>query len=103
MKILLVEDNRALSQWLARTLEADKYTVECVYDGADADDLLRTETYDLVILDLALPGLDGREVLRRLRGRRNPGPVLSLTDYSGTQERIEGLDTGADVYMAKPF
>ena len=103
MKILLVEDNRALSQWLARTLEADKYTVECVYDGADAYDLLRTETYDLVILDLALPGLDGREVLRRLRGRRNPVPVLILTAYSGTQERIEGLDTGADDYMAKPF
>jgi len=103
MKILLVEDNRALSQWLARTLEADKYTVECAYDGAEADDLLRTEAYDLVILDLALPSLDGREVLRRLRGRHNPVPVLILTAYSGTQERIEGLDTGADDYMAKPF
>jgi two-component system, OmpR family, response regulator TctD len=103
MKILLVEDNRALSQWLARTLEADMYTVECVYDGEDADGLLRTEAYDLVILDLALPRLDGREVLRRLRGRHNPVPVLILTAYSGTQERIEGLDTGADDYMAKPF
>lgn len=103
MKILLVEDNRPLSQWLARTLEADKYTVECAYTGGDADDLLRTETYDLVILDLALPGMDGREVLRRLRGRHNPVPVLILTAYGGTQERIEGLDTGADDYMAKPF
>jgi two-component system response regulator TctD len=103
MKILLVEDNRALSTWLARTLEADGYTVERAFEGPEADDLLRTETYDLVILDLALPGLDGREVLRRLRGRRNAVPVLILTAYGGTQERVEGLDTGADDYMAKPF
>jgi two-component system response regulator TctD len=103
MKILLVEDNRTLSDWLARTLHADKYTVECVYDGSEADLLLRTETYDLVILDLALPGLDGREVLKRLRGRRNPVPVLILTAYDGTRDRVVGLDFGADDYMAKPF
>jgi two-component system response regulator TctD len=103
MKILLVEDNRALSKWLARTLQADKYTVECVYDGSDADRLLLTETYDLVILDLALPGLDGRDVLKRLRGRQNPVPVLILTAYDGTRDRVEGLDIGADDYMAKPF
>ena len=103
MKILLVEDNRALSQWLARTLRAGQYTVECRYDGNDADQLLLTETYDLAILDLALPGLDGREVLRRLRGRHNPMPVLILTAFGGTQDRVEGLDIGADDYMAKPF
>ena len=103
MKILLVEDNRALSEWLARTLQADKYTVECVYDGSDADQLLRTETYDLVILDIALPGLDGKAVLKRLRGRHNPVPVLILTAYDGTRDRVEGLDFGADDYMAKPF
>jgi two-component system response regulator TctD len=103
MKILLVEDNRALSEWLARTLRTDRYTVECVYDGEDADHLLRTETYDLVILDLALPGKDGREVLRRLRGRQNPVPVLILTAFDGTRDRVEGLDIGADDYMAKPF
>lgn len=103
MKILLVEDNRALSKWLARTLQADKYTVECVYDGSDADQLLLTETYDLVILDLALPGLHGREVLKRLRGRQNPVPVLILTAYDATRDRVEGLDIGADDYMAKPF
>ena len=103
MKILLVEDNRTLSEWLSRTLQADKYTVERVFDGVEADQLLRTETYDLVILDLALPGLDGRDVLKRLRGRQNPVPVLILTAYDGTRDRVEGLDIGADDYMAKPF
>lgn len=103
MKILLVEDNRTLSEWLARTLQADKYTVECVYDGTEADLLLRTETYDLVILDLALPSLDGREVLKRLRGRHDPVPVLILTAFDGTRDRVEGLDYGADDYMVKPF
>ena len=103
MKILLVEDNRALSEWLARTLRADKYTVECVFDGNDADHLLCTETYDLVILDIALPGLDGRDVLKRLRGRHNAVPVLILTAFGGTRDRVEGLDIGADDYVAKPF
>ena len=93
MKILLVEDNRVLSEWLARTLQADKYTVECVYDGSDADQLLRTETYDLVILDIALPGLDGKAVLKRLRGRHNPVPVLILTAYDGTIVMPELLET----------
>jgi len=103
MKILLVEDNRSLSEWLARTLRAAQYTVDCTYDGLEADQLLLTETYDLAIKDLALPGLDGREVLRRLRNRRNPMPVLILTAFGGTQDRVDGLDIGADDYMAKPF
>jgi len=103
VKILLVEDNRALSEWLARTLQADKYTVECAYDGSDADLLLRTETYDLVILDLALPGLDGREVLKRLRSRHNSVPVIILTAFGGARDRVEGLDFGADDYVVKPF
>ena len=103
MKILLVEDNRSLSEWLSRTLEADEYTVECVYDGGDADLLLRTETYDLVILDIALPGLDGREILKRLRSRRSPVPVLILTAFGSARDRVEGLDCGADDYVVKPF
>jgi two-component system response regulator TctD len=103
MKILLVEDNRSLSEWLARTLRADHYTVDRCHDGREADQLLLTETYDLVILDLALPGMDGREVLRRLRDRQNPVPVLILTALDGTRDRVEGLDIGADDYMAKPF
>lgn len=103
MRILLVEDNRPLSEWLARTLVQDRYVVECAYDGEEANYLLHTQTYDLVILDLALPKIEGDEVLRRLRARDNNVPVLILTAYDSMQGRINGLDSGADDYMVKPF
>src|SRR5271169_1910318 len=103
MRILLVEDNRTLADWLVRTLQRDRYTIDCVYDGADADHLLCTQTYELVILDLALPRLDGREVLRRMRRRSAETPVLILTAYDSLEGRIDGLDAGADDFMAKPF
>jgi len=103
MRILLVEDNRPLSEWLALTLHRNKYTVDCVYNGADADHLLLTQQYELVILDMSLPKLDGSEVLKRLRARHNNVPVLILTANNSVEGRIEGLNTGADDYMAKPF
>lgn len=103
MRILLVEDNRPLSEWLSRTLVLDRYVVECAYDGEEASYLLHTQTYDLVILDLALPKMDGDEVLRRLRARDDNVPVLILTAHDTMQGRIHGLDSGADDYMVKPF
>jgi two-component system, OmpR family, response regulator TctD len=103
VRILLVEDNRPLAEWLARSLRKDKYVVECVYDGNDADHLLHTQSYDLIILDLSLPRMDGREVLKRLRGRDNNAPVLILTATNTIEGRVVGLDHGADDYMAKPF
>lgn len=103
MRILLVEDNRSLSEWLARTLRRDNYTVDCVYNGADADHLLLTQQYELVILDLSLPRLLGSEVLKRLRARHNNVPVLILTANNSVEGRIVGLNNGADDYMAKPF
>jgi len=103
MRILLVEDNRPLSEWLSRTLQRDRYAVDCAYDGEEANYLLRTQTYDLVILDLALPRMEGEEVLRRLRKRDDNVPVLILTARDTLQGRINGLDGGADDYMAKPF
>jgi two-component system, OmpR family, response regulator TctD len=103
MRILLVEDNRTLADWLVRALQRDRYTIDCVYDGADADHLLCTQNYELVILDLALPKLDGREVLRRLRKRSAETPVLILTAFDSLEGRVDGLDAGADDYMAKPF
>lgn len=103
MRILVVEDNTELTQWLGRTLRKEQYTVDCIDNGVAADSALRSEKYDLVILDLALPGLDGKEVLRRLRARKNPTPVLVLTANNTMQSRISELDQGADDYMAKPF
>jgi len=101
MRILLVEDNKVLADWLSRTLRKQLYAVDCVENGADADFVLRTEAYDLVLLDLALPKLGGHEVLRRLRG--NATPVLVLTADNTTRSRVTELDHGADDYVAKPF
>jgi two-component system response regulator TctD len=103
VRILLVEDNRELSGWLARTLQRERYAVECALDGEDADQRLRTERYDLVILDLALPRMEGEEVLRRLRRRDAETPVLVLTATNTMTGRVGALDDGADDYMVKPF
>lgn len=103
MRILVVEDNAELAQWLARTLRKEQYTVDCIDNGADADFALKSEKYNLVILDLALPKLDGKEVLRRLRARQDTTPVLVLTANNTIQSRVSELDQGADDYMAKPF
>lgn len=103
MKILVVEDNAELANWLSRTLHKDGYTVDCIANGADADYALKTDAYDLVILDLLLPALNGAEVLRRLRARGNETPVLLLTANNSLQSRVNGLDQGADDYLSKPF
>lgn len=103
MRILLVEDNKALADWLRRTLRKEHYTVDWIDNGADADFVLRSESYSLVILDLALPKLDGKEVLKRLRARNDSTPVLILTANNTIQSRVSELDQGADDYMAKPF
>jgi two-component system response regulator TctD len=103
MRILVVEDNDALAQWLLRTLRKDQYTVDHIDNGVDADFALRSEIYDLIILDLALPKMDGHSVLHRLRARKNQTPVLVLTANNTMQSRVRELDHGADDYMAKPF
>ncbi|HVM86116.1 MAG TPA: response regulator, partial [Candidatus Binatia bacterium] len=100
MRILLVEDSRQLSNWLAKTLRRDNYAVDCVYDGDDADYALRSQDYAMVILDLSLPKMDGIEVLRRLRTRGNNVPVLILTANNTVAGRVSGLDSGADDYLA---
>jgi len=103
MRLLLVEDNRTLAEWLAKTLLRSQYAVDSVYNGDDADFLLRTQTYDVVLLDLALPKMGGHDVLRRLRERGNSTPVLVLTANNTIRSRIHELDQGADDYVAKPF
>jgi two-component system response regulator TctD len=106
MRILLVEDHVELSHWVSKALRDAKLSVECAATGADADALLHTQDYALVILDLTLPKMDGLDVLRRLRARggaRGRTPVLILTARGGLEERVQGLNLGADDYLAKPF
>lgn len=103
MRILLVEDHVELSRWLARALHDARLTVECAMNGADADALLHTQDYALVILDLTLPKMDGLDVLKRLRARGSKTPVLILTARGGLNDRVQGLNLGADDYLAKPF
>jgi len=103
MRILLVEDHAELSRWISKALQDARLTVECAMDGADADALLHTQEYALVILDLTLPRMDGLEVLKRLRARGSKTPVLVLTARGGLSERVQGLNLGADDYLPKPF
>src|SRR5258708_13991250 len=103
MRLLLVEAKASLSEWLARSLRHNRFSVDCALNGADADHLLHTQAYDLVILDLSLPKLGGHEVLKRLRGRGSNVPVLILTATNTLEGRIPGLNGGADDYMPKPF
>ena len=103
MRILIVEDDPVLADGLTRSLRESDYAVDCVNDGGEADHVLAAQTYDLVILDLGLPRLDGFEVLRRLRRRGARVPVLVLTARDALDERVKGLDLGADDYLTKPF
>lgn len=103
MRILVVEDERLLCDGIAEDLELEHYTVERCYDGASACELLLTETYDLVILDLNLPGMDGLEILRTVRAERPALRVLILSARAELSDRISGLDMGADDYLTKPF
>ena len=103
MRILLVEDDKMLSDALSRALVQSAYAVDAVHTGEQADDALVMQAYDLVILDIGLPGLSGLEVLRRLRERKLQVPVLMLTALDTLADRVRGLDQGADDYLAKPF
>jgi two-component system OmpR family response regulator len=103
MRILVVEDDPVLRDGLSRSLRNAGYAVDIAQDGKLADDLLSVHAFDLVVLDLGLPGLDGLEVLRRLRRRASSAPVLILTARDGVEDRVAGLDLGADDYLVKPF
>lgn len=103
VRILVVEDEAALSEQLATALGAAGYAVDCAADGERADFLGRTEEYDAVVLDLGLPKVDGLTVLRRWRDSGMATPVLVLTARGSWHEKVQGIDGGADDYMAKPF
>ena len=103
MRILVVEDDSVLAAALTRALTQSAYAVDLVADGEAANHALASSPYDLVVLDLALPRVDGLAVLRRLRDRRSTTPVLILTARDTLEDRVTGLDLGADDYMTKPF
>lgn len=103
MKILLVEDDPSLASGLQVALRRANYTVEHVNDGPAAIQALALTQFDLLVLDLGLPTLDGTAVLKALRARDNPIPVLVLSARDSTRDRVQGLDLGADDYLTKPF
>ena len=103
MRLLLVEDDLMIGESVLDLLRAEDYAVDWVKDGEMAETALRTQTYDLVLLDLGLPRRDGLEVLRSLRARKERIPVLIATARDSVQQRIAGLDAGADDYVLKPY
>lgn len=103
MRLLLVEDDVMIGESVVDLLRDDGYAVDWVKDGAMADSTLESQTYELVLLDLGLPKLNGISVLKRMRSRKDQTPVLIATAHDGLEERIEGLDSGADDYVVKPY
>ena len=103
MKILIIEDDKLLAEALQTLLEIKGFDVEVVYDGEDGTEYAETGIYDLLIMDVMMPKLNGYQMARQVRHRRVTTPILMLTAKSETQDRIEGLNAGADYYLTKPF
>jgi DNA-binding response OmpR family regulator len=103
MRILLVEDEKKVAEFVARGLRAERFAVDVAADGTAGWEFAGTYSYDLVILDLMLPGLSGTEVLKRIRRQGSQVPVLVLTARDGTAEKVENFEAGADDYLTKPF
>lgn len=103
MRLLLAEDEKALSKALTAILERNNYSVDAVYDGQSALEYLETDNYDGVILDIMTPKVDGLTVLRKVREKGNLIPILLLTAKSEVDDKVEGLDAGANDYLTKPF
>jgi DNA-binding response OmpR family regulator len=103
MRILLVEDEEKVSRFIVRGLEAERLAVDAVGDGVSGLDLAATYSYDLVILDLMMPGMSGTEVLHRLRSFNSQVPILILTARDAVTDKVQNLEAGADDYLTKPF
>ena len=103
MRLLVVEDNRRLSQSLRISLEEDGYAIDAAYDGQEGEDLAEMTPYDAIILDIMLPKKDGLEVCRDLRNKHVNIPIIMLTARDTVDDRVKGLDSGADDYLVKPF
>ena len=103
MRMLLVEDEKKVSELVARALRAERYAVDVAEDGLRALELADAYEYDLIILDLMLPGVSGSEVLRRIRRKNQQVPILILTARDATEEKVQHFEAGADDYLTKPF
>ncbi len=103
MRILVVEDEKKVTSFLKKGLEEEHYAVDTAFDGEEGLTLTEINEYDLIILDIMLPKLDGMEVLRRIRANRSSVPIIMLTAKDSTEDIISGLDSGSDDYLTKPF
>jgi two-component system copper resistance phosphate regulon response regulator CusR len=103
MRILIVEDEQKVAEMLARGLKAERYAVDTARDGDAGWAMANTYGYDLIVLDLMLPGMDGHELLRRIRARDTRVPILILTATDATESKVRNLEAGADDYLTKPF
>jgi len=103
MRILVVEDDKAVASFVKRGLESEQYAVDVAADGEDAQALFEAASFDLIILDLVLPKVDGLDVLKQIRIRKPSPPVLILSGRARVEDRVKGLDLGADDYLTKPF
>jgi len=103
MRLLLIEDERKVADVVARGLRAERFAVDVAYDGNTGWEMASGVDYDLIVLDLMLPGLNGTELLRRLRRKGGKAPVLVLTARDGTGDKVENFEAGADDYLTKPF
>ena len=103
MRIAIIEDNESVAKGIAYRMQDRGHAVDIVNDGASADDFLKSDDNDIVVLDINLPGTDGLSILRAMRARRDDRPVLLLTARNATADRVAGLDAGADDYLVKPF
>jgi heavy metal response regulator len=103
MRILVVEDEKRIADFVSRGLESAGYAVDTAGDGGSALDMVHAAEYDLIILDMMLPDMDGLQVLEKIRNRRTSPPVLVLSARGGVDDRVKGLEVGADDYLTKPF
>src|SRR3989338_5421331 len=103
MRILVVEDEHRIANSIKKGLEQESYAVDVAYDGEDGYDLASSEEYDVMILDLMLPGMDGIKITNELRKNKIHTPIIILTAKGQIEDKVKGLDSGADDYLTKPF
>jgi len=103
VRILVIEDEHKIANSIKRGLELESFAVDVAYSGIEGYDLAASESYDVIIIDIMLPGMDGREICNKLRQENNHAPILMLTALGSLSDKVSGLNTGADDYLVKPF